>query len=76
MESISKAKFKSRALEVMRRVEATGDPVLITDRRRPVLELRRHKPAGRDPLALLKGSVIRYDRPTAPLSPEDWESLR
>lgn len=32
MHEISKTEFKAKALEILRTVEATGEPVLITDR--------------------------------------------
>ena len=36
---VSKSEFKARALEYFRRVERTGEPLIITDRGRPVLKI-------------------------------------
>lgn len=71
METVSKSRFKARALEYFRQVEATGEALVITDRGRPVLELtpfRRQDP--QEILASLRGSVLRYDDPTEPVALE------
>lgn len=71
---VSKSQFKAKALEFFRRVETSGEPVVVTDRGQPVLEVRRYAPPARDPLAVLRGSVLRYDRPTEPVAEDDWEA--
>jgi len=48
--------MKAHALELLRRVEATGEPLIITDRRRPVPEVR---PTGRR-------TLLRYEASTEP----------
>ena len=71
---VSKSQFKPRALEWFRRIQETGQPVVITDRGEPVLEIVPYK---RDPEALLRslrGSVLRYERPTEPVAREEWEA--
>lgn len=73
---VSKSQFKAKALELFRQVEATGEPIVITDHGQPRLELRRYKPQSSDPLALLRGSVLLYDRPTEPVGEEDWDAAR
>jgi len=70
---ISKSRFKAHAEEYLRQVERTGKGLIITDRGKPVLKIA---PYGPDPLAALRGSVIRYDDPTAGVGEEDWEPLR
>jgi prevent-host-death family protein len=72
---VSKSKFKAKALEYFRQVEASGEPIVITDHGRPALELRPVSRNGEDPLAALRGSVLRYDEPFEPVSVEDWETL-
>ena len=37
---ISKSNFKAKALEIFRQVEASGEPVVITDHGEPKLEVR------------------------------------
>ncbi len=72
---ISKANFKARALEIFRRVQETGEPVLITDRGRPVLRLEPYYGEDDAVLASLRGSPMRYDDPTQPVGENDWEAL-
>jgi len=74
-EQVSKANFKAHALEIFRRVEETGEPVLITDRGRPVLRLEPYYGEDDAVLASLRGSVVRYTRPTEPVGADDWEAL-
>lgn len=72
MTSIAKAAFKSRALEYFRQIEVSGQPVIITDHGIPKLEIRPYRPPVADPLERLRGSVLRYDDPTAPVAADDW----
>jgi len=73
---VSKSKFKAKALEYFRQVEATGEPLVITDNGKPTLEIRKVADARRDPLEILRGSVLRYDDPFEPVGVEDWEALK
>jgi antitoxin (DNA-binding transcriptional repressor) of toxin-antitoxin stability system len=72
---ISKSQFKAKALEFFRAVESTGEPIVITDRGEPKLELRLHKQEKTSPLGKLSGSLLYYDRPMDPVGEEDWEAL-
>ncbi|VAW77389.1 hypothetical protein MNBD_GAMMA13-494 [hydrothermal vent metagenome] len=76
MQQISKSQFKPKALEVMRKIEQTGEPVIITDHGRPTLELKVYTPTESDPLEQLKGSVVEYKNPTQPVVEDDWEAAR
>jgi prevent-host-death family protein len=40
-DQISKFQFKAKALELFRRVETTGLPLVVTDNGKPKLEIRR-----------------------------------
>jgi antitoxin (DNA-binding transcriptional repressor) of toxin-antitoxin stability system len=71
---VSKSKFKAKALELFRQVETSGEVIVITDHGEPTLEVRRYQQPRRDPLAVLKGSVLRYERPTDPVADDDWEA--
>lgn len=73
---VSKSAFKARALAYFREVEETGDPIVITDRGRPVLRLERHREDPEEVLRSLRGTVLRYDDPTEPVEVEEWEALR
>lgn len=72
---ISKSQFKATALEVLRSIESTGDPVIITDHGKPTIEVRPYREIERGPLEVLKGSVAEFDEPTKPIGQEDWEAL-
>jgi antitoxin (DNA-binding transcriptional repressor) of toxin-antitoxin stability system len=71
---ISKSVFKARALEFCREVETSGESLILTDRGRPVLEVRAYHDNDIDPLETLRKSVIRYDRPTDPIADDEWEA--
>lgn len=71
--SVSKSRFKAKALEYFRWVQETGQPLLITDRGRPVLRVAPYREDVSRALEHLRGSVRRYERPTDPVGVEDWE---
>ena len=75
MNTVSKSRFKARALEFFREVEHTGQELVITDRGVPVLKL---VPFRDEPAALrhLRESVVRYDAPTDPVGEADWDAAR
>lgn len=72
---ITKTRFKAKALEYLRQVESTGESLVITDRGRPAVEVRRIRSDSRTPLERLRGSVVQYESPTAPVGEQDWEAL-
>lgn len=76
MEQISKSRFKPRALEIMRRVEKTGQGIVITDHGSPVLELRPYRAEALkdDPAEYLRGTVVKYEEPTEPVADDDWDA--
>lgn len=77
MESqVSKSQFKAKALELFRKIERTGEPVVVTDHGKPSVEVRPYRSREADPLARLKGSVLSYRAPTQPVAEEDWEATR
>jgi hypothetical protein len=71
---VSKSQFKARALEFFRQVETTGEPLIVTDHGQPKLEIRRFPSSVRNPLDMLRASVLRYDRPTDPVGDDDWDT--
>ncbi|MFT4677809.1 MAG: prevent-host-death family protein [Patiriisocius sp.] len=75
MKKVSKSQFKPKALQYMRDVERTGEPIVITDRGKPTLELRPVSAQGvkQDPMTYLKGVVLDYVDPTQPVGEEDWD---
>lgn len=73
---VSKSEFKAKALEYFRQVEATGQSVIVTDHGKAAVEVRPYRGTGREPLDVLRGSVVRYDNPTGPVAADDWEAAR
>lgn len=73
---ISKSEFKTKALEYFRQVEASGETVIVTDHGKPTLEVRPYRGRERPPLDILRGSVIRYEKPTDPVGENDWEAAQ
>jgi len=69
---ISKSRFKAQALEILRRVETTGEPVIVTDNGTPRLIVGKYVEKVPDVRGRLKGSVLRYDDPFAPVGDGDW----
>lgn len=74
--SVSKSRFKARALEYFREVEQTGQPLIITDHGAPVLRLSPYRADPGASLRLLRDTVVRYEAPTEPVGEEDWEAGR
>lgn len=75
-QALSKSQFKPRVLEHLRRVEESGEPLIVTDHGRPVVEVRRYVPPGMDPLERLRGSVKRYQDPLEPVGEDDWDAAQ
>ena len=74
--AMPKAALKARVLEILRQVEASGEAVIITDRGRPVVRVEPYY-GGEDALiSSLRGSVLEYRDPLAPVDQEAWEALR
>jgi hypothetical protein len=72
---ISKSRFKAQALEIFRRIERTGEPVIVTDNGTPRLIVQKYVEKAVDMRGKLKGSVLRYEDPFAPVADGDWEAL-
>ncbi|MGF7134071.1 antitoxin (DNA-binding transcriptional repressor) of toxin-antitoxin stability system [Paraburkholderia sp. EB58] len=73
---VSKSQFKAKALEFFRQIEASRESVIVTDHGKPALEVRPYRGAERNPLDVLRGSVVRYDNPTDSVAEDDWEALQ
>lgn len=73
---VSKSEFKAKALEFFRQVEASGESVIVTDHGKPALEVRPFRAIDRNPLDVLRGSVVRYDNPADPVAENDWEAAQ
>ncbi|QIE28956.1 hypothetical protein SBC1_70580 (plasmid) [Caballeronia sp. SBC1] len=73
---VSKSEFRAKASEFFRLVESSGESLIVTDRGRPTLELRPYQTDAKDPLDLLRGSLLRYDNSIAPVGEDDWVAAR
>lgn len=74
LNQVSKSTFKAKALELLREVESSGRSLIVTDHGKPTLEVRPFHPSNADPLAALKGTVVKYDDPMAPVADTEWEA--
>ncbi len=75
MKKVSKSEFKAHALEFFRKIEQTGQEIIITDRGRPVLKIMPLSAEPEKLLRSLRGTVIEYEGPTDPVGLDLWESL-
>jgi antitoxin (DNA-binding transcriptional repressor) of toxin-antitoxin stability system len=73
LQQVSKSQFKAKALEFFRMVESSGESLVVTDHGEPKLEVRPFHSTSRQPLEILRGTVLRFDRPTEPVADDDWE---
>lgn len=73
-DKVSKSEFKAKALEFFRKVEASGASMIVTDHGKPTLEVRPYHNPQRNPLDILRGSVVRYDNPTEPVATDEWDA--
>lgn len=74
-EWVNKTQFKAKALEYLRKIETSGDPIVVTDRGHATIEIRRFRSEQCSALERLRGSVLKYDHPTEPISEQDWDAL-
>ena len=58
--TVSKSEFKPPALAYLREIEDTGEPLVLTDRGRPVLRITPYAPT-EETRAALEGCIVRYD---------------
>jgi PHD/YefM family antitoxin component YafN of YafNO toxin-antitoxin module len=58
---VSKAIFKAKACELFRHVEMLGEPVVVTDRGQPTIEIRLYRSKRQDPLELLRSSIVHFN---------------
>lgn len=74
-QAVSKSQFKPRSLEYFRRVQETGEELIITDRGKPVLKLVPYHEEPDIALARLRNSVVSYIDPLEPVAKDEWEAL-
>jgi antitoxin (DNA-binding transcriptional repressor) of toxin-antitoxin stability system len=85
MKTVSKGKLKARMLEYFREVEQSGEPLIVTDHGREVLEVRpfasRALVTAEDVLTWYRAGTsprpeVSEEELVEPLPLEDWEVLR
>jgi len=73
---VSKSQFKPHSLEYFRKVEQTGEELVITDHGHPVLKIVPYVADPEQCFQGLRNTVLRYDAPLEPVGAEDWEALK
>lgn len=72
---IGKAEFKAHCLRIMNEASRTGETVIITQRGKPVMELKPIKPKQRKPLfGSLRHPEYRFDDPDSPAYDQPWNA--
>jgi antitoxin (DNA-binding transcriptional repressor) of toxin-antitoxin stability system len=75
-QAVSKSQFKPHSLEYFRKIEQTGEELVITDHGRPVLKVVRYVSDPEESFRGLRNTVLQYDAPLEPLAVEYWEALK
>ncbi len=73
MKSVSKSELKARMLELFREVQMTGETLVVTDHRRPVLQVTPYRGtrSAEEVFGALRGQVEYAEDPTAPTE-DEW----
>ena len=74
--AVSKSQFKPHSLEYFRRIEQTGEELVITDHGRPVLKVVPYVADTEECFRGLRNTVLKYDAPFDPVGLEAWELLK
>ena len=75
-QSVSKSQFKPHSLEYFRKIEQTGEELVITDHGRPVLKVVPYVADPEECFRGLRNTVLQYDAPLEPVGVECWEALK
>jgi antitoxin (DNA-binding transcriptional repressor) of toxin-antitoxin stability system len=75
-QSVSKSQFKPHSLEYFRRIELTGEELVITDHGRPVLKVVPYVADTEECFRGLRNTVLKYDAPLDPVGVAEWVSLK
>jgi prevent-host-death family protein len=77
MKKMQASVFKSRCLKVMDRVQATGEPVIVTKRGKPMVKVIPAEQEKDDLFGFMKGKFEIVGDIVSPVTPlEDWEALK
>lgn len=75
-QAVSKSQFKPHSLEYFRKIEQTGEELIITDHGRPVLKVIPFVEDAEECFRGLRNTVLKYDAPLEPVGAEEWEALK
>lgn len=75
-QTVSKSQFKPHSLEYFRKVEQTGEELVITDHGRPVLKVVPYVADPEECFRGLRNTVLKYEAPLEPVGVEDWDLLK
>ena len=75
-QTVSKSAFEPKALEHLRRIEETGEEMVITDKGRPAIRIMPFRARARRPATSLRDSVRHHERPLDPVADVDWDALK
>jgi prevent-host-death family protein len=77
MKKMRASAFKAQCLRVMDKVQATGEPVVVTKRGKPVVKIVPAKPEKDDLFGFMQGEFDIVGDIMSPVVPlEDWEILK
>ena len=76
MQSISKSKLKANMLRIFRELEKSGEELIVTDRRRPVLRIQpiERKKTVEDVFGAIQGGAIYREDINLPTT-DEWTEL-
>ena len=75
IQKVSKSQFKPHALEYFRKIQDTGQELVITDHGKPVLKISAYAPDPAAALKALRNTVVRFVDPEKPAD-ESWAALK
>ncbi|MBI1919937.1 MAG: type II toxin-antitoxin system Phd/YefM family antitoxin [Geobacter sp.] len=75
-QSVSKSQFKPHSLEYFRKIEQTGEELVITDHGKPVLKVVPYVADPEECFRGLRNTILKYEAPLEPVGAEDWETLK
>ena len=74
--TVSKSQLKPHSLEYFRKIEQTGEELIITDHGRPVLKVVPYVADPSECFRGLRNTVLKYENPLEPVGLDDWEALK
>ena len=77
MKKMRASVFKAQCLKIMDKVQATGEPVVVTKRGKPVVKVIPAVPENEELFGFMKGRMKIVGDIMLPVVPlEDWEALK